>query len=202
MRSTRGFVSGSVGVAVASIVIGQLLWFGGTAVLAQELERPETSDYIIGVEDVLGVSVWQEEELSLSVNVRPDGKVTFPLVGDVVAAGRTPSILAEELTESLKRYIKDPVVTVIVEEINHFKVFVLGEVNTQGVLQLRGRTRLLEALALAGGLTEFADKSNIVLVRYETGKERRRKIDYRKVVNGGRPELNVYLKPGDTIIVN
>ena len=92
--------------------------------------------------------------------------------------------------------------TVVVEEINNFKVFVLGEVTVQGALNLRRRTRLLEAIALAGGMSKFADKSNVLLLRFEDGKETRNKIDYRKVVSGEKPELNLYLKPGDTIIVN
>jgi polysaccharide export outer membrane protein len=159
-------------------------------------------EYSLGVEDKLSISVWKETDLTKNVTVRPDGKITFPLVGDVQAAGRTARQLTEDLTKMLARFIQEPVVTVVVEEINNFKVFVLGEVTLQGVLNLRRRTRFLEAIALAGGLSKFADKSNILLLRFEEGKETRTKIDYRKVVSGERPEYNVYLRPGDTIIVN
>lgn len=170
---------------------------------AQETSVPPTGeDYILGVEDKLSISVWKELDLAKSVNIRPDGKITFPLVGDLPAAGRTAKQLTDDLAKALAVYIKEPVVTVSVDEINNFKVYVLGEVATQGVLTLRRRTRLLEAIALSGGLSQFADKSNIVLMRYEGGKETRTRIDYRKVVSGERPELNVFLKPGDTIIVN
>ena len=159
-------------------------------------------EFVLGIEDKLSVSVWKEPDLTKTVAIRPDGKITFPLVGDVQAAGRAPRQLTEDLTKLLGRFIKEPVVTVVVEEINNFKVFVLGEVTIQGALNLRRRTRLLEAIALSGGMSRFADKSNLLLLRFEDGKEIRTKIDYRKVVSGERPELNVYLKPGDTIIVN
>jgi len=164
---------------------------------------PSASDeFILGVEDKLAISVWKEADLSKSVIIRPDGKITFPLIGDVQAAGRAPRQLTDDLTKALARFIKEPVVTVVVEEINNFKVFVLGEVSIQGALNLRRRTRLLEAIALSGGMSKFADKSNVLLLRFEDGQETRTRIDYRKVVSGDRPEQNVFLKPGDTIIVN
>lgn len=177
----------------------------GTPALAQaatDASNAAETDYVLGVEDKLSISVWKEADLVRSVTVRPDGKITFPLIGDMQAAGRTPKQLTEEMTRALSRFIKEPVVTVIVEEINNFKVFVLGEIGTQGALNLRRRTRLLEAIALAGGLTTYADKSNVTLMRYDDGKEARIRIDYRKVVSGEKPELNVWLRPGDTIIVN
>jgi polysaccharide export outer membrane protein len=159
-------------------------------------------EFVLGVEDRLSVSVWKEPDLTKTVAIRPDGKITVPLVGDVQAAGRTPRQLAEDLTKLIARFVKEPVVTVVVEEINNFKVFVLGEVATQGALNLRRRTRLLEAIALSGGMSKFADKSNVLLLRFEDGKETRTRIDYRKIVSGEKPELNVFLKPGDTVIVN
>jgi polysaccharide export outer membrane protein len=169
---------------------------------AQTAPAGAFEEFVLGVEDKLSISVWKEPDLTKSVIIRPDGKITFPLVGDVQAAGRAPRQLTEDLTKLLARFIKEPVVTVVVEEINNFKVFVLGEVTVQGALNLRRRTRLLEAIALAGGMSKFADKSNVLLLRFEDGKETRNKIDYRKVVSGEKPELNLYLKPGDTIIVN
>ena len=159
-------------------------------------------EYLIGIEDKLSISVWKEVDLSKAVVVRPDGKITFPLVGDIQAAGRSARQITDEVTRALTRFIKEPVVTVVVEEINSFKVFVIGEVATQGALNLRRRTRLLEAIALAGGLTTYADKSNVALMRYEEGKETRTRIDYRKVISGEKPELNVFLKPGDVIVAN
>ncbi|HZN55891.1 MAG TPA: polysaccharide biosynthesis/export family protein [Candidatus Polarisedimenticolaceae bacterium] len=175
---------------------------GIAGAIAQEHPAPVGEEYVLGVEDKLSISVWKEPDLLKTVTVRPDGKITFPLVGDVQAAGRTARQLTDDLAKALTRFIKEPVVTVVVEEINNFKVFVLGEVTTQGALTLRRRTRLVEAIALAGGMSQYADKSNVLLMRFEDGKEIRTRIDYRKVVSGERPESNVYLKPGDTIIVN
>ena len=159
-------------------------------------------EYLLGVEDKVTISVWKEPEFTKTLAIRPDGKITFPLVGDLQAAGRTARQLTDDVSKQLARFIKEPVVTVVVEEINNYKVFVLGEVTTQGALNLRRRTRLLEAIAIAGGMSQYADKSNVVLLRFDDGKETRTRIDYRKVVSGERPELNVFLKPGDTIIVN
>lgn len=159
-----------------------------------------STDYLIGVEDVLSVTVWKEPELTKNVNVRPDGKITFPLVGDLQAAGRTPLQLAASLTETLVQYIKEPIVTVTVEQINSYKIYLLGEIGKQGELILKRQMRLLQVIAMAGGLSPYASK-NIVIVREEGGREVRTEIDYRKVISGERPELNIYLKPGDTIIV-
>jgi polysaccharide export outer membrane protein len=184
-------------VVLAGVVAGVL--HAGLARAAVQ-EAPE--EFVLGVEDKLSVSVWKEPDLGKTVTIRPDGKVTFPLVGDVQAAGRTAQQLTDDLEKLLARFVKDPVVTVVVEEINNFKVFVLGEVAVQGALTLRRRTRFLEAIALAGGLSKFADRSNVILLRFEAGKETRTRIDYRRVVSGDRPDLNVFLKPGDTIIVN
>jgi polysaccharide biosynthesis/export protein len=185
----------------ATLLMGMLLH--APALRAQEAGvAPTGEEYVLGVEDKLSISVWKELDLAKTLSVRPDGKITFPLVGDIQAAGRTAKQLTDDVTKALALYIKEPVVTVSVEEINNFKVFVLGEVATQGALTLRRRTRLLEAIALSGGMSQYADKSNVVLLRYEGGKEIRSRIDYRKVVSGERPELNVFLKPGDTIIVN
>jgi polysaccharide export outer membrane protein len=171
-------------------------------VSAQETAALPQADYVIGVEDTLSIRVWKDPELSGQVTVRPDGKISSPLVGDIQAAGRTPRELQDEIRKALSVYVKEPVVTVTVDEINSFKVYVLGEVKNQGVLNLKRRTRLLEAIALSGGLTQFANKSDVVLIRYDGEQESRQRIDYRKVVSGDKPEMNVFLRPGDTIIVN
>ena len=188
-----------IGIAV---VVASL---ASTAISAQPGEASTSTppvEYVIGVEDVLDIVVWRESDITLEVIVRPDGKITVPLVGDVQAAGRTASEIAAELTESLSRYIKEPLVAVIVSQINSFRVYVIGEVNAQGVLELRQRTRLLQALALSKGLTEFADKSDIVLIREENGRIERMEFDYKKLVKDENSSDNIYVKPGDTIIVN
>jgi len=189
-------------IGLVSAALSSTLWLFATPSFGDVATTPAFDEFILGVEDKLSISVWKEPDLTKSVIIRPDGKITFPLVGDVQAAGRAPRQLTEDLTKLLARFIKEPVVTVAVEEINNFKVFVLGEVATQGALNLRRRTRLLEVIALAGGLSKFADKSNVLLMRFEDGKETRSRIDYRKVVSGEKPGPNLYLQPGDTIIVN
>jgi len=173
---------------------------------AQETESAGTmpanpAEYRIGISDELRITVWREPDLSLPVIVRPDGSITVPLVGDVRAAGRTATEITREITAALTKYIKEPIVTVIVEQINSNTIYVIGEVNRQGGIELRQRTRILQALAMAGGLTEFADKSRVVLLREEGGREVVREIDYRKLIRGEAPGENLYLQPGDTIIV-
>ena len=197
LGSTAAFLWLLVMVAAPAIAAAQ----EGAAAPAPAA-APAADEYVLGIEDKLSISVWKEADLSKTVVVRPDGKITFPLVGDIQAAGHTARQITDEVTRALTRFIKEPVVTVVVEEINSFKVFVIGEVATQGALNLRRRTRLLEAIAQAGGLTTYADKSNVVLLRNEDGKETRTRIDYRKVLSGEKPELNVFLKPGDTILAN
>lgn len=196
-------------VLVVSVALAAALGPGGPgAQQGRESEEIPSFEfpppaYVIGMEDRLAVSVWGEENLSKAVTVRPDGKITLPLVGEVQASGNTPKEVSRIIAERLEEYFNAPqTVTVNVEEINFFKVFMLGEVNSQGPLSLRRPTRILEAISLAGGFTEFAKESNIVLLRYVDGRAVRVEIDYRKIVNGDRPDLNVFLKPGDTIIVN
>ena len=159
-------------------------------------------EYTIGVEDVLTVFIWKEEDLSIRVVVRPDGKISFPLVSDIGVKGLTCQQLAEKIKDKLLMYIKDPNITIIVEEINSFKVYVLGEVNSQGVYTLRSPARLLQVLAMAEGLNEYANKSDLVIIRKEKNREKRIKVDYKKIITGERPDNNIYIKPGDTIIVN
>jgi polysaccharide export outer membrane protein len=192
-------------VALALAILVILPAASSGRVLAADPENkadPGAPDYVLGVEDRLSISVWRELDMVQTVVVRPDGKITFPLVGDLQAAGRTARQLDEELTQKLAVFIREPVVTVIVAEINAFKVFVLGEVVTQGALTLRRPTRLLEAIAQQGVLTPYADKSKLVILRQEDGREARIVIDYRKVLSGDRPDQNIFLKPGDTIIAN
>jgi polysaccharide export outer membrane protein len=187
--------------ALAVLVLGAL------PLAAQEAATEPTPtldapDYVIGVEDQIAVAVWNEPELTRSQTVRPDWKITVALLGDIQAAGRTPRQLDDQITESLKKWVNDPEVTVVVEAINSFKVFMIGEFGGQGELILKRRTRILEAIAMKGGLTPYADKSNIQVVREENGRETRLRIDYKKLLSGDRPDLNIYLRPGDVLIAN
>lgn len=158
-------------------------------------------DYVIGVEDVLFISVWKNADLSREVPVRPDGKITLPLVDDVTAAGLTPEELKATLTEAWKSFITAPEVSVIVTQVNSLKVYMIGQVVNPGIQVLKGPTRLLQALSLAGGFSAFANPSKIVVLRRSGATESRLEFNYKKILSGSRPEDNILLMPGDTVIV-
>src|SRR5579863_7923915 len=158
-------------------------------------------NYIIGPQDVVEISVWKEAELSRSVPVRPDGKISLPLLDDVQAAGLTPTQLAELLTESLKKYVTNPQVTVIVTQINSQRIYILGEVNRAGAYPLLPNMTVLQGLSSAGGFTIYANLKKIYMFRTENGKQVRYPFNYRDVISGKASDENVVLKAGDTIVV-
>jgi polysaccharide export outer membrane protein len=162
---------------------------------------PLPAGYVIGPEDSLSIVFWRDKELSAEVVVRPDGKISVPLLNDVQAAGYTPEQLSEILVKAATKYIADPTATVIVKEIHSRKVYVLGEVAKPGAVPLVGEMNVLQLIATVGGLLEYADKENITIVRVENGKERRFKFNYKDVVKGKKVEQNIMLKPGDTVVV-
>lgn len=162
---------------------------------------PLPAGYVIGPEDVLSVVFWRDKELSADVVVRPDGKISVPLLNDIQAAGYTPEQLSDVLVKAATKYIADPTATVIVKEIHSRKVYVLGEVAKPGTVPLIGEMNVLQLIATVGGLLEYADKENITIVRVENGKERRFKFNYKDVVKGKKVEQNIQLKPGDTVLV-
>jgi polysaccharide biosynthesis/export protein len=157
--------------------------------------------YVVGAEDVLAVIFWREKDLSAEVVVRPDGKVSLPLLKDVQAAGYTPEELGVVLAKAASKYVTDPEVTVLVKEIKSRKVYVTGEVARPGSIALGGDMNVLQAIAVVGGLLEWADRANIVVVRQEQGRETRLKFNYNDVLKGKNTQQNVLLKPGDTILV-
>jgi polysaccharide export outer membrane protein len=159
------------------------------------------SGYRIGTGDLLHIAVWKNEELSHDVTVRPDGMISLPLINDVLAAGRTPMQLREFLEQRLKKYMPDPEVAVLVREFNVPKVSVIGEVARPGRYELEGRLTVLELLALAGGLTEFASRSRITIVRNEPDGEIRLHFDYDKAVSNGKKQENYELRAGDILLV-
>jgi polysaccharide export outer membrane protein len=164
-------------------------------------EEPQTSDYRIGVGDILNIQVWKETDLTRSVPVRPDGKISFPLLDDLQAAGLTPLELKKVLTDRLKQYLSEPRVTVLVEEVNSYKVYVMGEVLTQGALVLKSKTNLLQALSLAGGFSPYAKRNEIVILRNNGKKDERISVSYDRILAGKSPEQNLILEPGDTVVV-
>jgi polysaccharide export outer membrane protein len=167
------------------------------------VKKPATTDpnYVIGAQDVLDINVWKEPDVSRIVPVRPDGKISLPLLNDVQAAGLTPAQLAAQVTESLKKYVTSPQVTVIVTTINSQRVYILGEVTRPGAFPLLPGMSVLQALSSAGGFTQFAKVKSIFVRRIENGKEAKYPFNYREVINGKRPEQDILLKAGDTIVV-
>lgn len=161
----------------------------------------DSGSYVIGPEDVLYIYVWKEDNLSRSVPVRMDGMISIPLVDDVKAAGLTPLQLKELLLAKLREYVDTPDVTVIVTEANSYKIYVQGEVRTPGVIRLRTETSLVQAIVLAGGFTDWADRKKITILRKEGGKETRIRVNYNKVIDGDAGHPDVILKSGDIIIV-
>jgi polysaccharide export outer membrane protein len=158
------------------------------------------SDYIIGADDTLHISVWKEPDLTETLPVRPDGKISMPLLNDITAAGLTPLQLRDTITERLRKYIADPRVTVVVTGMNSRRVFVTGEVTHTGPMTLLPHMTVLQALAQAG-FTQFANPKAIYLLRTENGKQQKIPFNYKEVVKGNHPEQNIMLKPGDTIVV-
>jgi len=184
-------------------------WMGAAVVAAALVLGPghplaappvPPSGYTMGPEDVLDVTVWNNTGLSRTVPVRPDGMISLPLLDDVQAAGLTPKQLKADLTRRLAKYITSPEVSVIVREIHSLKVAVIGEVRKPGRYDLKSRTSVLDAIALAGGFNDFARRSKMSIVRVEGSTVTRIPCDYDKVVSSGPVEA-FFLRPGDTLIV-
>jgi polysaccharide export outer membrane protein len=159
------------------------------------------ADYLIGPGDQIGISVWRDENLTRTVVVLPDGKIYFPLIGEVVAGGKTVSQLKQELEKRLARYVSDTGMTVEVKQSNSMIIFVIGRVNAPGRQMLLANTNVLQALAMVGGLNPFADKGKIMIFRQEAGKTVVFNFDYDDVSEGRHLETNIDLKRGDVIIV-
>ena len=161
----------------------------------------DSDHYVIGPEDVLDIHVWKEEALSRAVPVRMDGKISLPLIDEIQAAGLTPLQLKERIAQSLKKFIDNPNVSVVVTEANSFKVYVSGEVRTPGVYRIRSETTLVQIIPMAGGFTEWANQRKILVIRKEQGKEKRFNVNYKKILSGEDTSSNIILKPGDAVIV-
>jgi polysaccharide export outer membrane protein len=158
-------------------------------------------EYKIGPQDVLRIDVWKEAELTRTVPVRPDGKISLPLLNDVQAAGLTPLQLSQVLTDGLKKFINSPQVTVTVSEINSRRVYVTGEVAHAGAFPLLPNMTVLQALSSSGGFTQFAKTKAIYVLRTENGKQVKHPFNYKEALAGRNPEQNIELQPGDQIVV-
>jgi len=168
---------------------------------AQAEVAADSEQYMIGPEDVLYIHVWKEEALTRTVPVRMDGKISLPLVQEIKAAGLTPLQLKEVLTRRFKEFIENPIVSVTVAEVNSYKVYVMGQVKTPGLQRLRSETTVTQIIVMAGGFTDWANQKKIVIVRKEDGREKRIKVNYKKIMSGSDPSSDVILKAGDTVII-
>jgi polysaccharide export outer membrane protein len=159
------------------------------------------TDYLIGPDDVLAIVFWRDKDMSTETTVRPDGKITLPLINEVQAAGLTPEQLRDYLQEAAKKYLEDPNVSVVVKAINSRKVFITGQVAKPGAYPLSGPTTVMQLIAMAGGLNEYADTKHILIMRNEGGKPVAYPFNYKDVLNRKNLKQNIELKPGDTIVV-
>lgn len=169
---------------------------------AAAASTPANPDYRIGIGDVLQVTVWKEEDASVpSIQVRSDGRITLPLVRDVELKGLTLPEAEALISEKLTRYVRTPDVTVLVREINSEKIYVFGAVRREGAYPLRSQITVLQALAEAGGLTDYAKKKKIYVLRSQNNQQVRLPFNYETVIVGNTPQQNIMLRPGDTVVV-
>src|SRR5690348_451850 len=162
-----------------------------------------TQDYFIGPEDVLTITVWRNVDLSREVTVRPDGKISLPLIGDIIAVGRTPAQLSEDISNKLKEYKENPQVSIVIKEVNSYAIYVLGEVAKPGKYPLRSKTTLLQGITIASGFTPTAARNKIVVFRFAKDGQGQIKIkaSYDDIVLRDGSNQNIELKPGDQIVV-
>jgi polysaccharide export outer membrane protein len=161
----------------------------------------DPNEYRIGPEDVLQISVWKNDAISRTVPVRPDGKVTLPLLNDVVAAGYTPMQFREELVQKLTEFMPSPEVSVIVLDPRSFKISILGEVPKPGRYEFRSRTTVLDAIALAGGLNQWSSRTRIFILRPNGATQKRMPFNYNRAMSADGEQENIYLQAGDIVVV-
>ena len=186
-----------------SAFLAVLVAMSASASMAQVVVRSDDDPpnaYAIGIGDVVEISVWKNPELSVTVPVRPDGRLSVPLLGDIQAAGMTPLALKDELALKFREFVTAPSVSVVIKEINSRKVYVSGEVAAPGAFDLQPRTKLMQVMSMAGGMTAYAKGRVVVLRDTKDGKgDKRYEIDVSKIISGRRPEDNIILQPGDTL---
>ena len=198
-------VMGAVAVMAALLLLGGCTSTGGHLVAAQaaaaKVATPDQSKYLLGPEDAVEISVWKEPELTKQLVVRPDGKITYPLIGEVQAAGRTVKQLQEEILKRLEKYVTDAHVTVILLKAQNYKIYVTGKVNKPGEFVIGKPVNVMQAISMAGGLTPFASPGSIVVLRTIGGKEEVYPFNYKDVARGEFLEQNRTLLPGDVVVV-
>lgn len=170
-------------------------------VATKAVEQQDTASYIIQPGDILDISVWKEKDLQQKALVRPDGGLNFPLIGDIQAAGQSIAVFQSSIIKRLSRYIPNPVVTVSVSQAAGNKIYVLGQVRTAGEYVVNRDIDVMQALSIAGGLSPFASKNRIRILRRENGNQKVFRFQYGKVKKGKKLEQNIILKGGDVIVV-
>ena len=180
------------------IVLLGLVISAGTAVAQAPVQD---SSYQIGPNDVLTIFVWKETELTRDVTVMPDGKITYPLIGEITAQGQTASELKKAIADKLQNFVTAPEVTVIVRESRSQVIYTIGKVTRPGPYPLAPGMTVMQALSAAGGFAEWADPKNILIVRREGGKETQLRFNFKEYTSGEKLEQNILLKPGDTLVV-
>lgn len=163
--------------------------------------RGWADDFKLGPDDILDIAVWNNKDISRTVPVRPDGRISLPLINDVQAAGLTPMQLRDVLTKRLSKYMASPEVSVVVKEVHSFAVSVMGEVKKAGRYELKSRATVLDAIAAAGGFTEFASRSRVAIIRQDGPNSTRIPFDYNKGVSGNGKQPNIPLRTGDIVVV-
>lgn len=203
-KSTTDATSSSAAVSPSEKALGQASKDSGIpAHVMEKLSNAVSSDYIIGAEDILEVTVWRNADLSKIVQVRPDGRVSMPIIRDIVAVGKTPTQLAEEMTNKLKEYVQNPVVAVSLKEVHSSNIFVLGEVVKPGRYPLLSKTTLLQGITIAGGFTPIAARNQIVIFRFTENAPGMKRLtaSYDEIVLRGGITDNFELKSGDTVVI-
>ena len=172
---------------------------GANGAAAAEVTLPP--DYVIGPDDVLSIVFWREKAMSAEVVVRPDGRISLPLLNDLQAAGYTPDELRLRLDEAAEKFVEEPTAAVVVKAINSRKVYITGDIAKPGTYPLTGDMSVVQLIATAGGLLEYADETDIVVIRKAEGRDKYLKVNYKDIVRQKNVKQNVILKPGDTVIV-
>ncbi len=197
----------ALAIALPALAQAQAPSAGSVPPAAAAAAAPRATDpvvppgYVIGTDDVLSIVYWKDKDMSADAQVRPDGRIALPLINEVQAAGLTPDQLREKITEESRKYMEDANITVVVRQINSRKAFITGEVYKPGTYPLTSATSVMQLIAMAGGLREYANGKKIVIMRTEQGKPVSLKFNYKDVIEGKNLEQNIELKPGDTVVV-
>jgi polysaccharide export outer membrane protein len=189
------------GTAWTGVAVILICFFSSQAFTEEKTATLPVVDYVIGPGDVLDISVWKEQALTKLVTVLPDGKISFPLVGPITAGGKTLDQFSKEMKQKLSRFVPDLNLSVLVNEVNSMLVYIIGRVNNPGRFVLNSNINVMQALAMAGGLTPFAEQGNVKIFRETQGGKKIFEFDYDDVAEGKELKQNIMLKRGDLIVV-